>query len=825
MSSTNSFKHKIIWFFAFLLAFIAIAVVVIPPMMNLNHLKPKIESVILAKTGVPAKIHGNVNFSLLGYPTIIAHNLSVPNGTVSACKFTIPFFDIFDLQNANISGDISVSGASLFVEKIVPFGIENTISVHNSNIHFLNKEYTIIDATLSKDNINAVIRTDQHKYEIKSRNNMFVIKNRNNDLSLAGELYDDGTATAHIEIVAQDINRWFEFEKPRINGHFPIIADLFWNGQYGVKFTDISANGISGSVDLLDDGYKIVKLKSDTSNYDLSFLLQNPDVLQNASFDLEFRGNLKFAGNLFEHVKIVTVGATNEIKIDTIIADDLEIHGGTIDKNGAHNLHVVLPENGERTTCLFNGTPLNWSCDNFSYGDHITGKLNVDKNHFNIDIYSNQPFTDIKVVVSLAHKLGDNGVVNFDCPDMKGTIQITRDRYSVSYTRLNTKSLNWANVDLPFVPDFMRNENGDFIWTKDSMMFIPESKQWQLSTVKDFFIIHGDNFKKWLPGLDLQSLRDLPYTISGNYKNGNISNLTLEIGGQKFTGSVTNKSINLKTDTLNIDYLMDKYFVDNFEELSFFTQLPIVIPFDLTVNLAISADNIIYNTKTYNNFIYSLHENTQTFSISDSKRGNMLVTMKKHNIKYALNIQLNKFVFDKKLLPDSMPLNLSDTVITADIKLNTTGKIAHDIIDNLNGTFDASFDGGKIYGFGFDKFYASAQKLTILNSESFLANALSGGVSDLKKMHIMGTYESGNIKTLRPLTLSMRHVDATGDFEIQNNEMTAKLNLVLRGTSDVPEPIDIVIYPNDNRNFSLSDIMMHFDSEYMKNFVKTHEKF
>ena len=825
MSQKNTSHTKILWVFGFILALLALAIVVIPPMVNLNFLKPKIENIILVRTGVPAKIHGNVNFSLLGRTTIVAHDLSIPNGTVSYCQFTIPFFDIFNFKNADISGDISVYGASLLVDKIVPFEINNQISVHNSNIHFLNKEYTIIDATLSRKNINALVRTDQHKYEITSHNNFFVIKNKNNDLHLSGELFKDGTASAHIEITAQNINRWFEFEKPRINGHFPISADLFWDGEWGVKFNNISANGVSGSVDLQDDGYKIINLKSKSADYDMSFFLQNPDVLQNASFDLDFYGNLRFANEVFKHLKIATVGSNNEIKVDTIIADDLVVHGGTIDGNGGHNLHVALPINGVNTTCLFNGTPLNWYCDNFVYGDMITGKLSVDKHHFDIEMYSALTTPEIKNVVNVMKTFGKHGTVKFDFPDMKGEIKINDDKYSVSYTRLTSKSLNWANIDLPFIPDFMRQENGDFLWTKDSMAFVPYSKQWQLSMTKDFFIIHGDNFKRWLPDIDLQSVQDLPYVISGNYKNGNISDLIIEIANHRFSGTATKKAITLKTDILNLDSFSDPYFRANFEELSFFTQLPLLIPFNINTNLAISADALIYDNQTYRNFVYSLRDNTQTFSISDSYRGNMLTTIKKHNIKYSLNIQLNKFVFKEKLLPKTMPLNLSDTIITADIKLNTSGKIAHDIISNLHGTFDASFDGGRLYGFGFDEFYASAKKLTVLNTESFLTKALTSGITSIKKMHIVGTYESGNIKTLHPLTLSMRHVDASGDLEIKNNDMMAKLNMVLRGTSAGPEPIDIIIYQNDNRDFSLSEIMMHFDSEYIKAFVETHDKF
>ena len=825
MANKNIFKRTIIWFFVLLIAVLTVAIVIIPPIINLNFLKPKIENVILTETGIPAEINGNINFSLLGHATIVVNDVKIPNGVISSCEFSIPFFDIFDLKNAKFSGDIIVNKASVAIEKITPFETKTNIIVHDSAMQFLNKEYKIIYANLSKNSVEAIVRTDQHKYEIKSRNNKFVIKNKNNDLSLTGELFPDGSATAHIDITAQNINRWFEFSKPRISGQFPVTADLFWDGEYGVKFYNISANGITGSVDLKNDGYKIVKLKSDTANYDLTFFLKNSDVFQNMSFDLDFYGDLKFADNVFHHVKIATIGSKDKIKVDTIIADDLHIHGGTIDKDGGHNLYVSVPEFGVNTTCLFDGTPLVWSCDNFSYGGIVKGKLYVDTNHFEVNLSSPQPFTDFNTVIKMAKKLGTNGYVNFDTPDMKGTLTLTDNQPSVSYTQLIEKSLNWAKIDLPFIPEFMKTENGNFTWTKDSMIFTPNSGQWQLSTTKDFFIIHGDNFKRWLPDLDLRSLRDLPYSVSGNYKNGNISNLIIEIADQRFTGTVSNKSITLKTSTFNLDDFISPYFMDNFEDLAFFTNAPILLPFDLDVNLALSANSLIYKSQTYNNFVYSLHDNVQTFSITDKNRGNILATITKNNIKYALNIQLNKFIFNEKMLPSNMPLNISDTMVTGDIQLNTYGKIAHDIIDNLSGNFDLSFYSGKLYGFGFDDFYASAPNLTILNGEYALYDALKSGTTQIKKMHITGFYENGDIRTTLPLSLSMKHVDASGTLEIINNEMSAKLKLLLRGTSASPKPIDIIIYPDDIRDFSLSEIMMHFDPEYMRSFVISHNKF
>ena len=58
---------------------------------------------------------------------------------------------------------------------------------------------------------------------------------------------------------------------------------------------------------------------------------------------------------------------------------------------------------------------------------------------------------------------------------------------------------------------------------------------------QDSFYITGDNFKRWLHDIDLQSVANLPYVISGDYKKGNISNLKLEIAQHTFTGSVSGK--------------------------------------------------------------------------------------------------------------------------------------------------------------------------------------------------------------------------------------------------------------------------------------------
>ena len=825
MVKKHKSRFRILWYILPVFALLAVSVIVIPPMIHLNFLEPRIENVIFSKTGIPVKIHGNINVSLLGRATIVAHNISTPNGVISSCKFSIPFFDIFDIRNAKISKNIIVNGASLFITKIEPFNTDANITINNSKIKFLNKEYKIINANFSKTETDAIIRTDQHKYEIQLKNNEFIIKNHNNNLKISGKLLPSGDAIGHLNIVAQDINRWFEFDVPRIPGRFPIEADVKWNGNYGIVFYNISADGITGSVEWQEDGYKVIKLKSNTADYDMSFLLNNSDTLKDMSLDLDFYGKLKLGNKTFKHLQVKTIGSKEEIKIDNVIVDDINIRGGTIDENGAHNVYIAGPLSGLHTTCLFNGTLTDWSCKEYSHGNDITSVFSVKDDVINADVYSTAIYADMKPFVVTIRKLASSGEVRFYYPDMEGTLHLKKDSYTVDYTRMDNKSLNQAKINPKFLPDFMKNEPGDFVWLNGVMIFTANSKQWQLSKSSDFFILRGENFKKLAKEVDLQSLNDLPFVLSGNYKDGNIYDFTLEIAGHKITGILTGKSATLKTDILNADLFINKSFLQKFEELSFFTNHPILLPFESGLNIALYANKIIYQDTEYDNFVYSLHKNIQKFSISDSNRGNLLATIKKDNAKYNINIMLNKFLLDRKILPNYATLNLDNTTITAEINLNTIGTIGHDIINNLNGTFDALFVGGDLYGLGFDEFYALAPSITTLNVEERLIRALNSGTTKIKNMHIVGTYDKGNIKTTSPLTLSMKHINASGMLEIKNDNMFVKLDLLLRGISTDHETIALTIDSFDNRNFSLSEIMMGFDPEYMRTFVQTHDKF
>jgi hypothetical protein len=198
--------------------------------------------------------------------------------------------------------------------------------------------------------------------------------------------------------------------------------------------------------------------------------------------------------------------------------------------------------------------------------------------------------------------------------------------------------------------------------------------------------------------------------------------------------------------------------------------------------------------------------------------------MAKQN-KYEIVLQLNKFLISGRLLSQKMPLNISDTSITAEATLSTSGQIAYDIWHNLSGAIDMSFDGGTLYGLGIDAFYANAADITKLNAEYALSAALDGGQTAIKKIHIIGNYDGGDFVTIRPFAMSLRHTDASGSLSVADGKMSADINLVMRGTSPAPAPIAIRLMPNGARSYSLSQIMINFDPDFMRDFVSTHDKF
>jgi len=810
------------------------AIVLVPPMFNLNHIKSNLERTITEQTGISATINGNIHFSLLGRATVVAHDVALPNGTVDSCVFSIPLSGMFNLQAAPLVGKIFINGANLTISGLIPPRFNSDIDIRDSVITFKNKDYNIVNGTLVNGMLRGVVRTDQHKYEFSAFGDEFNIKNNTNNLDIRGRLYSDGSASGTLSIDTRDINSWFEFTEPKVTERVKLDLNFEWNGEYGFKFSDIRGQMPSGdftaNIELLDDGSRKLEISSENINVDLSFLLNGTQLFHNTDFVGHLAGRIKLGNRYFKNVDLKLSGQNSEIIVTNIIVDDTIIRGGKITANGAENMHIETILDNTKTYCMFSGTPDNWQCSEFKHGD-LYGSLSVTNNMFNAFVQSDKKMPSDLDFNKKSKILGDNGQVSFQFTDIGGTLEIRKNKFTPSYSFAKDKTLNWSGADLYFLPESMRTEIGDFTWDESGMSFVPHSGQWILNLGKDhiygknYFYINGKNAKDWFTNQDFQQIRNLEYTASGNFHNNTISNLEIKIAGQTFSGSVTGSNISLDTDLLNLDAFTNQDFIDNYEELQFLTGEPLLNPFSVNVNVSLSADRIIYNGDEFSNFVYSLKSGSQTFSITDSLRGNLLASITKKQNSYDINMKLNRFVISGNLLSGKMPLNISDTTITAEAELSTSGKIAYDIWHNLTGDIEISFDGGTLHGLGIDKFYSNVGHITRLNAESFLVNTLDGGTSQIKKLHIIGKYDGGNFTTSKPFTLSMRHTDVRGLLQINDGRMFAELDLILRGTSPIPESIELNVLPNGQHDYSLSQIMVNFDPDFLREFVATHDKF
>ncbi len=824
MSLKPRHKRRIFWGALSLFAAVALAVVLVPPFITLNNLKPKIENVILSQTGIDARIRGNVHFSLIGRATIVAHDIETARGTMDSVSFTIPMSKIFDLSSAPLTGKISVYGASMTIDSLTPPNVGNALEIHNSVINFKNKNYYILSARLDGGLMNGTVRTNQHKYDITSNGDEFQIKNHKNDLNISGHLYSDGSARGTMTIDTDDINEWFEFSEPKISQRVRLTMDFDWNGDYDFLFSNIRGDNFSGDVQLFGDGRRVINLTANDVRIDLTFLLNGTDLFHNTVLNIDLNGDLRFANRNYKHIKIDAVGAQDEIRINKIVADDMSINGGLINKDGVIAMPISTIFDKKPAFCLFYGNPTAWKCSDFVY-DEMFGSLSVTGDTFEIFIQSDKEMPNNASAFDTAKLLGARGKINFQFSDVGGTIDIVKDRLTPSYTFAKNKTLKWLGTDIGFVPESMQNALGDFVWDSGGLTFTPDSGRWKLSFNRGTFYLNGENAKEWFPNIDLRSMNDLEYIVSGNYKNGNVSNLEIRIAGHTFHGSYADGTLTLKTDLLNMDAFVSQTFIDNYEEFQFLAQDPMILPFYLGTNVSVSADRLIHNGNEFANFVYSLKDERQTFSITDSKRGNLLATISKDQNKYNLVLQLNKFVIPGKLLNTALPINISDTSITGEAKLSTSGQIAYDIWRNLNGTLDMSFDGGILHGLGVDDFYANVGNITTLNAEYILSAALDSGASRIKKLRLTGYYNGGNFTSTEPFSLALHHADAAGMLSIMDGQVEMKVNMIMRGTSPDPSPIAITIMPDGTRNYSLSQIMMNFDPDFLRGFVATHDKF
>lgn len=823
MNIKSRHKRRFFWTIITLSGLAIIGIICIPPLINLNKMKPVLEAKLYEQTGIHTKINGNINFSLLGATTIVAHNVQIPTGKIDSISFSIPLKQIFNLQNATLNKDIGVHNANIKITDLFPYSVSHNINIYNTSLDFMGHDYKIVRGTLSDNKFAGQIRTSQHKYDITYDNGEFVILNSNDNLHIRGTLFPDGGAAGEMSISTNDINKWFEFENPKISEPVSLRTEFSWDGDYGFDFTNIHANNYTGNIKLYPNGMHSLTFKSNNTNIDVSFITYDKNILNKTDINFDLTGKIRFKQNLFSKFMIIAQGRNNKLNIKHVIADNIELFSGTYDKNGLHNTRLQINNLPEKFYCDFSGTQQKWECTTFAYGN-ITGSITNDNGIFNIKATSTDKMPSFKTIKSLVSRIGDSGTIDFTFSDMSGTFVITPKQMIPKFRYAQDITLSELDTDLKFLPEFMFNSRGTYTIKNNKKTFIPHNQQWMLDITNNNFTISGKNFKQWLPNIDLRFLNDLPYVISGTYSDSNIGDLNIMVAGQLISGNATKSGLTLQTRELDLDKFISQSYKNNYQEQKFLTNHPLAILFKIPINISLSSDTLIFDNQEYKNFVYSLKPNTQVFSISDNNRGHLLGIIEKKKFDYDVSIQLNKFKFNNELLKIDTPLNIYNSTVTAEITLHTSGQTANDLIYNLAGDVDMTFYGGTITGLGFDKFYASADKINTLNAEYALASALESGTTHIRKLKLVGIYNNGNFETTTPFILSMHNTDAVGALFINNKVMTGTFEFIMRGISPKPISLEMNIDEYGKRRYSLNEILNKMDISYMRAFIRNNNK-
>ncbi len=825
------YRRRIAWALASFFALLLLSLVVVPPFINTDRLREPLE------TALGVKINGDISLSLLGGATINARDVVMENGEIDSVMFDVPISKLFDIASVSVPRKISVTGARINAQTLTIPVVSREIEIYDSVVTFLGKNYEILGGTLKNGLLSGTVRTNQHRYEFDSNGDTFRVINKNEGLEITGSLFSDGGGIGTFKIDTDKFNEWFYISEPQLFGRVSLSMNFKWNGSYGFDFSDIRGtygNGVfTGEIKLHEDGSKDIKLDAHNIDFDLSFLTKKTDILTKTWFDLDLSGRLRFTDKVFGNIKIdageahphigrdIAQQEPDSVIIKEIIADDIEINGGAITSNGAQQIALKFPHKDKPLSCVFSGTPNNWKCENLNFDIFNNSYISFENGEFYAIVQSNSNMpNDIDFASELA-PIGDKGTVKFKFQDSGGTVQINGTRETTIFDFINNRTIDWLGMDLRFLPDFMRTQNGNFESSNNGFSFSSENGAWYLEMSENGnFVLSGKNIKDLFPNKSLDFVYDLGYEISGFYNNGNISDLKIKIAGHEFTGTATNGEITLETELLDINAFVSQEYLSNYDELQYRMQEPIISVFDLGLKLSLNAKILVSAGNEYLNFTYSLKNNEQNFLIRDETKGSAIAKIVKKAGIFDISLKLNRFVINGNVLNPASLFNVGDSIVTAQIDLETSGQIAVDIWHNLAGNMDITFEDGIFVGLGTDMFYAGAKTMTAGETEPALVQALSGGTSALKTLRIVGEYK--NEKLDSEINLGLRHVDGRGRLVLWGNTMSGNLDLILRGTSPSPSPLRITFSP---RNYSLTEMLLNLDPVYLREFALTHEKF
>lgn len=816
------YKRRLILIFLSFISIIFLCVILIPPYINLNYIKPYLERNLTNTLNQDVIIDGDIHFTLIGHFALTAKNVYVSSGKIDNIKIRFSYLDIFNIKKANYKGYLYIDKANLQINNLSNTTFKNPIKITNSILNYNKQNIHINEIDLRNGNLNGTISIKNNKYNVNYNNNLLYFYDQN--LKITGKI-ENKKLIGNIKLVTDNIKQYLNI--PFYNQLFDLKSELYVDKD-SIKLINIQDKNINGNIEI-DKKTQNINLEMNNININLQEIL-NSDLIskKNTYLKLKMNGQIKLNNFDFQNMNIDVYTKSNItpaiIYINNIKTDMFEIDKGIIQKNFIKGLNITKIKDNTKFSCNFTGTFDDFKCNPLIIDD-MTGNLEVNQNKFKAKIISNKDYNSkLNDIIDKIKANKYSGEIDFTFNDISGILKINSNTEQANYKFAKNKDLNWLAKNFTFLPKTMCKEKGDFVFNNNNFTFTPYSKSFVLIINNNEFQITGNNFKQLFPNIDLQFLKDKEYTLTGNFNEDNIDNLKVEISNHIFYGTINKNYINLTTNVLDLNTFVNKNFIQNFDELQFLIKEPLLTLFDLNKSISFSANSVIYDKNIFNQFVYSIKENSNTISVTDNTNGNILLNINKYKNIYEINIKLNNFYLKDNLLDKKNHFNIIDTYISGDINLKTFGLISYDIRNNLSGNANLILNKGFITNLNIDNFYRNIDNITKSNIEMVLSNLFDNGNTFIKNLKIIGNYDKGIFKTISPFELSIRHGSIFGDISI-NKILSGNIDILLRGISPDSTPITLNINNLGKYSFSTEELIKNLDLDFLQEFIKTHKQF
>ncbi|MDR2685902.1 MAG: hypothetical protein LBB23_03985 [Rickettsiales bacterium] len=817
----RSVRARAIWFPSIVVAVAAVAALLFPAFSDFSYIKAGMANALSARSGAEVSINGSVKIALLPRPVLRAHEVVAKTTdyqiSANALQFPISIENILAPAAAAVPSEITIRGGTLLTN---------------------DRKFTEINgrATLAGKSFSGSFEHAGRKFIASISDGAAKIENPN--LALRAEFKFDangceGTFKGSFQNLETFLNEW--------GYSFSEVAKRPWaiTTEFNLDRAGLNLKNMTlASADTILSG-RATFPKNDVQTLDLVMadgnlgILEIPD-LTDKNINIIGSGKFDFRGRTAKKFDISMAGGI--LKRADILGDDWNIHASGSFKGGkAENLDLSLFEKDGRAIagisapasvrCILTTSGENWECSSLSISGEsfsMSGAAEMQGGQMNLKLDRINGMEINDIIKSATDRFQNDIKITF--PGGQFGIGNSSKTYANDKAKLKDIPFKSSITDL-IPPALVQKIKGkisaesrsgfeSFAFDSDNLKIAITDNNGAIqfaASGRDFAGIFGDVF----PGAGGKFLKpDLPFDISGNFSGGDFDDIKINIAGQEFTGRGADGRISLNGKTLNIDDLKSPDWNINFEQLQFVSQDPMLSMFRITPDFSLATARVISGGATYQDLAYSKIGTAQKASLTDGSTGvGVWEITRRGGSEYEINVKISGFKIPG-LFANLPGLNVEGATLTAEAWLTTMGLTANDVRQNLAGSAELNFDGGKVVGIDTRRVFAAP--ISHGNAFDVVSSAFAKDASmPIRTLNVPLRISGGSALSSAPMNIRSDTSNISGFIKSDSEGTAAKLSVVFKNGAAEPRPLEVRVAPS-GASFDREELFRSVDPDYIK---------